>query len=550
MSDKCVECAGTGRVGEGNERAGGVCVSEEIVRGKNPILGMDFPDPDVIFADGCFYMVSTTMHFFPGGQILRSYDLVHWEHAAYVYDTLDGTPGQRLEGENHIYGKGMWAACIRHHNGEFYVAFSCNDTQKTYLFRAPSIEGPWRRNIVEGYFYYDLSMLFDEDRVYMVHGHKEVYITELNSELTGPKEGGLHRLLISDKDNPILGYEGSHIYKINGEYWLFSIHSLATEWRRVEAAFHAKSLEDDFVGGDVLNFALSDRPDGFAQGGVVEGPEGVWHAVLFRDNGAVGRIPVVTEVDWIDGDAGVELIASEEFETTNLRPGYDYKPLYGSDDFSSSERKDFWQFNHEPVMENVRYGNGEFAITTDKVCDKITFAHNTLTQRMHLPSSTAEVTIDAADLKDGDVAGLAAFQGAYCYVGVQRDGGKYYAVYGEASSEEAKPGDPGDNGEDADRASATADESTPEDPEIRERVELDVKEGEAPKLRVRLSARFGSKDEAECFWKRGDEWMKIGPTHPLSFRLDHFTGCRFALFACAKCEAGGTGRFTEFVYEN
>ncbi|MBR2751210.1 MAG: family 43 glycosylhydrolase [Clostridiales bacterium] len=494
------------------------------VKGRNPILGMDFPDPDVIYADGCFYMISTTMHFFPGGQILRSYDLVHWEHAAYVFDSIDGTPAQKLTGEENIYGKGMWAGCIRYHNGEFFVAFSCNDTQKTYLYRADSIEGPWRKNIVEGYFYYDLSMLFDEDRVYMIHGHKEVFITELNSELTGPKEGGLHRLLISDKDNPILGYEGSHMYKINGEYWLFSIHSLASHWKRVEAAFHAGSLEDDFKGGDVLNFSLPDRPDGFAQGGVVEGPEGVWHAVLFRDNGAVGRIPVVTGVSWITGDKGVELIASEEFETTDLKPGYEYAPLYGSDDFSSATRRDFWQFNHEPVPENVCFGNGELAITTDKVCDRITSAHNTLTQRMKLPECAAEVTIDGTDMKNGDVAGLAAFQGDYGYVGIMREEDRFFAVFGQ------KPEDGAD--------------------EICERVKLDATEDFVPpKLRVRLEARFGEKDEAECFFLAGKKWRKIGPVHPLSFRLDHFTGCRFGLFYSASLECGGTARFSAFVYE-
>ena len=43
-----------------------------MIKGTNPILGMDFPDPDVIRVDDTFYMVSTTMHFFPGCEILRS----------------------------------------------------------------------------------------------------------------------------------------------------------------------------------------------------------------------------------------------------------------------------------------------------------------------------------------------------------------------------------------------------------------------------------------------------------------------------------------------
>ena len=59
----------------------------------NPITRLDYPDPDVIRVGDIYYMVSTTMHFMPGGEILRSYDLVNWEHAAFVYDRLDSTPG-------------------------------------------------------------------------------------------------------------------------------------------------------------------------------------------------------------------------------------------------------------------------------------------------------------------------------------------------------------------------------------------------------------------------------------------------------------------------
>ena len=59
----------------------------------NPITRLDYPDPDVIRVEDTYYMVSTTMHFMPGCEILRSYDLRNWEHAAYVYDRLDSTPG-------------------------------------------------------------------------------------------------------------------------------------------------------------------------------------------------------------------------------------------------------------------------------------------------------------------------------------------------------------------------------------------------------------------------------------------------------------------------
>ena len=51
----------------------------------NPLMRLDYPDPDVIRVEDTYYMVSTTMHFMPGCEILRSYDLRNWEHLAYVY---------------------------------------------------------------------------------------------------------------------------------------------------------------------------------------------------------------------------------------------------------------------------------------------------------------------------------------------------------------------------------------------------------------------------------------------------------------------------------
>ena len=137
----------------------------------NPLLKTDYPDADVIRVGEIYYMVSTTMYFMPGCEILRSYDLVHWEHAAYVYERLDSTPGQRLEGEENIYGQGMWAASMRYHNGIFHVTFVANDTHRTYLYQSETIEGPWTKREIEG-FYHDNSSRFYSEFGFMRHRGK------------------------------------------------------------------------------------------------------------------------------------------------------------------------------------------------------------------------------------------------------------------------------------------------------------------------------------------------------------------------------------------
>lgn len=56
---------------------------------RNPIIGADMPDPDLLRVGDTYYMVSTTMFYTPGAPILRSKDLCHWEIVSYVFETLE-----------------------------------------------------------------------------------------------------------------------------------------------------------------------------------------------------------------------------------------------------------------------------------------------------------------------------------------------------------------------------------------------------------------------------------------------------------------------------
>lgn len=535
--------------------------------GTNPIIKMDFPDPDVICVNDTFYMISTTMHFMPGAEILRSYDLINWEHASYVYERLDSTPGQTLEGKNQVYGKGMWAATIRYFDGMFYIIFVCNDTGKTYLYRSNQIDGPWEKSIVEG-FYHDASLLFDVQeesgkrvvKKYIVYGNTDIYLAELNDEMTGLSDKAA-RIIVSDAGIPSLGYEGSHLYKINGKYYLFLIHSKRDRWRRVEACYVADSLDGEFTNidltdGDLFDDDLGYRNSGIAQGGIVEGPEGVWHAIMFQDSGAIGRLPVLVPVTWKDRVPvfGKDGKASEQVEVTSLRPDYKYQPLVDSDDFrydmhsmyeSDKERygcfglRSIWQFNHEPDLSlvNVDSDKGCLWITTDKLANSIYYAKNTLTQRMTFPKCSATVTLDTSGMKDGDSAGLAAFQGNYAWVGVQKEEGRTYAVMCSFTNTSG------------DVWNLSDDKGT-----ILEKIELD-----SSKVILRLNASFDDTkvaegkpakdeyiDEVSCEVDTGEGFRHIGSPHRLSFRLDHFTGCRFGLFIYSEKETGGSAGFVDF----
>jgi beta-xylosidase len=527
----------------------------------NPITRLDYPDPDVIRVGKTYYMVSTTMYFMPGCEILRSYDLVHWEHATFVYDRLDSTPAQKLAEKENIYGQGMWAASLRYHNDTFYICFVANDTHKTYIYQSKDIYGPWEKYCLEG-FYHDNSILFDDDgKIYIIYGNKNIYMKELkfrdpfSQHLWDHDTHSTEKLIIADSDDVYLGYEGSHIYKINGKYVIFLIHMPKTTGRRTESCFIANSPYGPYVGKDVMDDDRNYWGSGVAQGGVVETPSGKWYSILFQDSGAVGRIPVLMPISWDNANKDDSTIfpvfgtngkIPEEFEIEDLNPGYNYEPLVSSDDFTTDYSKasgpetdknlsscfgfkPCWQFNHEPDLALIKrdFEKGTVTVTTDKLCSNLVQAKNTLTQRTLFPRCKAFVSVDASALKDGDYAGLCVLESCYGLIGITKRNSDYYLIMG--SREITTGGFWGERHDD-------------EPFEEKECVKLD-----GSVVTICASVSFDGDDTASFAYMTNDGSMKsLGAPHHLQFKLDHFTGARFGLFVYSTKKEGGSATFSNY----
>jgi len=136
------------------------------------------------------------MHSMPGCPIMKSINLRDWELVSYLYDIFEDNEGHQLLDGNGIYGKGSWAASLRFHKGSYYVCFSSNDMNQFYVYRTDDIEqGRWERFVIQG-LHHDPSLLFDEDRVFVIHGNGNIRITELTEDATALREGGINQLLL------------------------------------------------------------------------------------------------------------------------------------------------------------------------------------------------------------------------------------------------------------------------------------------------------------------------------------------------------------------
>ena len=516
----------------------GLTAHADGITAKNPIIWADVPDVDVIRVNDTYYMTSTTMHMNPGVPIMKSKDLVNWEIVNYVYDILASTDKQTLSNGENIYGKGSWASSIRFHNGKFYVVFASNDIGKTYIFQTADIEkGPWEKYELAGGVYHDMSLLFDDDgRVYMVYGNGTIKIIELTSDATAIKAGGMNKTIIQNASAPGgsggLGAEGSHVYKINGKYYIFNI-SWPSGGIRTELVHRADTIDGTYEGKIALKSGSNSNSAGVAQGGIVQSPDGKWYGVLFQDYGSVGRIPYIVPMTWSEdgwpvfgdvNDTGIAAglsrawVSSDSFDQRAEKVGaYHTEAANGANDDNGSNLALVWQWNHNP---DNRYWSltdrpGYLRLTTGSTSSSILNARNTLSQRTFGPESSGTVAIDVSHMKDGDYAGIAAFQQNYGFVGVKMSGTTKSVVMVNGSSGTA-----------VEAASIPVTQNV-----IYLRTELDYK---------------NRTDKAYFYYSLdGERWASIGNTLQMSYTLPHFMGYRFALFNFATKTAGG---YVDFDY--
>lgn len=495
---------------------------------RNPIIHADVPDVAVIRAGDTYYMSSTTMHLSPGLPIMKSKDLVNWELVSYAYATLDdgGNDALALRNGQNAYGRGSWASSLRFHNGVCYVTTFSSNTNRTHIYATRDIEhGPWTATSFAPKLH-DHTLHFEDDgRVYMIHGAGDLRIIEINPDLSGVKPGGLDRVIIPDASavaGPDTGLpaEGSQLRKINGKYYLFAI-TWPKGGMRTQLVFRSDTLTGPYEG----RVFLADQ--GVAQGCLIDTPDGDWYAMLFQDNGAVGRTPFLIPLAWRDGWP----VASNDGKAPPTLPiPADDNPVSGivtSDEFTHDSNAPApnslllaWQWNHNPVNTHwsLTARPGWLRLTTSHVTPDFLAARNTLTQRTFGPRSSATTLIDTASMRDGDIAGLAALQKNYGYIAIKAgDGAKALIM-------------------------VSAETGAPETTAV-----LPLPPAQKT-LRLKLDCDFLNRADTARFHYSldGETWRPLGPPLKMSYTLPHFMGYRFALFNYATKAPGGSADFDYF----
>lgn len=394
-------------------------------RYKNPLIFADFPDPDAIRVGDTYYMISTTMHHFPGATILKSKDLLNWEYCAQPLTQLATTDRYSLLNEQNAYAAGMWACSMKYHNGKFYVLINGNDTGG-WLLTATDPEGKWEKKKLSR-IYYDPGMLFDNGKVYIACGIGNIQMCELDENFNFIRE----QRVISDKD----GLEGCHVYKRGDYYYIYATYG---GWPSGQAVFRSKNIFGPYEEKMLVEKIISNKPNTIHQGALVDTPSGEWWTILQQDLGALGRMPNLQPVTWqedwpVVGNKGVPYTTYKKPTTGISSP---LVPLPTNDNFRSYPLGQQWQWNHNP-------DDGSWTIferpgwmrLKSTPASRLTQAHNMLTQRIfafHGKTTTPSIgtiKLDVSHLQEGDRAGISIFQDPYAFLAVEVKDGKKQLVW-------------------------------------------------------------------------------------------------------------------------
>lgn len=388
----------------------------------NPVIASDFPDPDVILVGDTYYMVNTTMFVFPGVTVLKSHDLVNWGYCSNAVPRFDFGPCYNLDGCSR-YGHGQWATSIKYHNGKFYLLFLTLD-EGGFICSAEKAEGPWEINKLPRGFH-DPGLFFDDDgRIFVAYGYGKISITELDKNFTPISKDSL---VFAGDIRP--GIEGSHVYKLNGYYYLYCTYGGGDGF---QVALRSKNIYGPYEEKIVIRDTTKGINFGIHQGSLIQTQTGEWWTILFVDSGPFGRFPSLQPVTWIDDwpMVGVNGKAVVTYKKPNVGKEYPIKDLPASDEFNETILGMQWGWNHnpDPAKWSLSESPGYLRLTTGKVVSNLREARNTLTQRpfanydQTIPT-IAVTKIEVNNMKDGDVAGLAVFQDPYAYIAVKQDNG-------------------------------------------------------------------------------------------------------------------------------
>lgn len=271
----------------------------------NPVIHADYSDPDVVAApDGkTYYMTASSFQCAPGLPILKSYDLVNWDLVNYA---LPAVPPLDFYDAAPRHGKGVWAPCIKYHDGKYYIYWGDPDFG-IYMISTADPEGEWSEPVLvrKGKGLIDPSPIWTSDgKAYLANGWAasragfNSVITLSRMSADGTCTIGEPVMIFDGNDGVNHTVEGPKMYERDGWYYIFApAGGVAQGWQIVS---RSRDIFGPYETRIVMAQGKSDI-NGPHQGAWVTTGDGEDWFLHFQDLGPYGRVINLNPMEWKEG---------------------------------------------------------------------------------------------------------------------------------------------------------------------------------------------------------------------------------------------------------
>lgn len=183
----------------------------------NPIIPGFYPDPSICKADGKYYMVCSSFHYFPGVPLFESEDLINWTQIGHVLTRDSQLPleKQRIDG-------GIYAPTIRYNEGRFYMVTTNTGGVGNFYVWTDDIYGEWSEPIMVEQGGIDPSLYFEDGKCYFMSNGVDDEgvggITQCEIDIETGKKLTPSKSIYQGAGGRFI--ESPHLYKFNGEYYI------------------------------------------------------------------------------------------------------------------------------------------------------------------------------------------------------------------------------------------------------------------------------------------------------------------------------------------
>lgn len=281
------------------------------MRYKNPVLRGMYPDPSVCRAGDKYYMVCSTLHYFPAVPLFESSDMVNWKQIGHCITRKSQI--DLSSANNHC---GIFAPTIRYNNGRFYMVTTDATIHQNFYLYTDDIYGEWSDPIYVKQDGIDPSLYFENGRAYFIsNGYDEasarscIRMCEIDIE-TGRMLSETRPLWYGTGGRFM---EAPHLYKFGDYYYILDAEG-GTEYGHMVNYARSKSMWGPFemfsnnpvltnrnLGGYIIQ--------GAGHGDIVEDKNGNWWFMhlAFRQSGEwmtyhhLGRECCLVPIRWENG---------------------------------------------------------------------------------------------------------------------------------------------------------------------------------------------------------------------------------------------------------